>query len=372
MTFCIITHVVHGYENGQYFAYSPYVKEMNIWLKQVDKVIIVAPIALSERTKIHLAYEHPNIEFRSVPVFNYTTLKSIIKSLFLLPLLLLAILRAMRDSDHIHLRCPGNMGLLGCLVQIFFPGKPKTAKYAGNWDPNANQPLSYKWQRFLLKNTLLTRKMQVLVYGDWPNSSRNVKPFFTATYLEKDKEPIQKRSFSGTINFLFVGSLTSGKQPIYALQLIEKLIALGFNAKLSVYGEGVERIRLEQYIHDKQLLTSVLLFGNQEQQTIKDAFQRSHFVVLPSKSEGWPKVLAEGMFWGCVPVASKVSCVPSMVGHGERGVLLSMDVENDVQSLQDLINDPEEYQNKVSKAVNWSRLYTLDYFEAEIQKLLMP
>jgi glycosyltransferase involved in cell wall biosynthesis len=372
MTFCIITHVVHGYENGQYYAYSPYVKEMNIWLKQVDKVIIVAPITLTERNKIHLAYEHPNIEFRPVANFNFTSVKAIIKSLFLLPQLLFAIFRAMRDSDHIHLRCPGNMGLLGCLVQIFFPGKAKTAKYAGNWDPNAKQPLSYKWQRFILKNTFLTRKIQVLVYGEWPCSTKNIKPFFTATYRETDKWPIRERSFSTTINFLFVGSLTSGKQPFYVVQLIEKLRALGFDVTLSIYGDGVERNKLEQYIREKQLAKLVFLFGNQEQQTIKEAFQESHFVVLPSKSEGWPKVIAEGMFWGCLPIASSVSCVPSMLQYGERGVLLSMHLENDIKTVQALLNDPQEYLNKVSKAVNWSRLYTLDYFETEIQTLLKP
>jgi hypothetical protein len=72
MTFCIITHVVHGFEKGQYYAYSPYVKEMNIWLKQVDKVIVVAPLKTIEKSKIHLAYQHPNIDFRAVPDFNFT------------------------------------------------------------------------------------------------------------------------------------------------------------------------------------------------------------------------------------------------------------------------------------------------------------
>ena len=371
MTFCLITHVVHGYENGHYYAYSPYVKEMNVWLKQVDKVIIVAPIKLTEKNKIHLTYQHSNIEFRAVPDFNFTNAKAILRSLLLLPKLLWVIYKAMSDSNHLHLRCPGNMGLLGCIVQIFFPTKVKTAKYAGNWDGKSNQPLSYRWQRYILSNTFLTRKMQVLVYGEWPNSSSNVKPFFTATYFEQDKMPIHKRTLDSIINFLFVGTLSSGKQPLYAVQLVEKLKNLGANVSLSIYGEGPERNRIEQYIIEHQLVNSVILHGNQEQQTIKEAFQQSHFVVLPSKSEGWPKVIAEGMFWGCLPVASAVSCLPSMLGFGERGILLTMDLDQDVKTIHSLLNDAEEYQNKVSKAVNWSRLYTLDFFEAEIQKLLV-
>ena len=30
--------------------------------------------------------------------------------------------------------------------------------------------------------------MQVLVYGEWEGSSKNIKPFFTATYSEMKKE----------------------------------------------------------------------------------------------------------------------------------------------------------------------------------------
>ena len=54
--------------------------------------------------------------------------------------------KSIKKSDVIHLRCPGNIGLLACFIQILFPKKNKTAKYAGNWDPKAKQPLSYKLQ----------------------------------------------------------------------------------------------------------------------------------------------------------------------------------------------------------------------------------
>jgi hypothetical protein len=65
-----------------------------------------------------------------------------------------------------------------------FISKKKTAKYLGNWDPKAKQPFTYKLQRWILSNTFLTRKMQVLVYGEWEGSNKIIKPFFTATYSE--------------------------------------------------------------------------------------------------------------------------------------------------------------------------------------------
>jgi len=114
----------------------------------------------------------------------------------------LIIFKAMYQADHIHLRCPGNIGLLGCVVQILFPFKLKTAKYAGNWDPKAKQPWSYRFQKWLLSNSFLTRNMKVLVYGEWEGSSKNIHPFFTATYWESEKAPLKPLNFANSIRFV--------------------------------------------------------------------------------------------------------------------------------------------------------------------------
>lgn len=370
MTFCIITHVSHGTQNGQYFAYAPYVREMNIWSKYLDKIILVAPLNLQDQTAIDILYDHQNIDFRKVSTFDFLNLKSCFQTLFKLPKISFEIYKAMKDADHIHLRCPGNMGLLGCIIQIFFPGKKKTAKYAGNWDLKSKQPLSYRFQKWILSNTFLTKNMQVLVYGEWENSTKNIKPFFTASYFEKDKIDVRPKELKGKISFLFVGTLSNGKQPLYAIKLIQKLHENGNNVQLSIFGEGNERAELEQYISENNLENIVFLKGNQNQETVKAAYLENHFVVLPSLSEGWPKVVAEGMFWGCLPIASKVSCVPNMLDNGHRGILLDMELNEDANAIQNLINNTNLYQDKVSKAIHWSRNYTLDVFEDEIKKLL--
>ncbi|MGL2964066.1 glycosyltransferase [Flavobacterium sp. RSB2_4_14] len=370
MTFCIITHVSHGYQDGNYFAYSPYVREMNIWSKYVDKIVLVAPLNLKNNTSIDIDYSHKAIDFRNVPNFNFLTLKSTFSTLLKLPKITFEIYKAMQNSDHIHLRCPGNMGLLGCLVQMLFPSKPKTAKYAGNWDLQSKQPLSYRLQKWILSNTFFTRNMQVLVYGEWEHSSNNIKPFFTASYFEKDKIDVIPRDLNSKISFVFVGTLSNGKQPLYAIQLVEQLYKKGHDVCLHVYGEGIEKELLENYILDHNLENIVFLKGNQNQEVIKKAYLENHFVVLPSLSEGWPKVIAEGMFWGCLPIATKVSCVPNMLEHGNRGILLELTLQEDVAKIQLHITTNNLYKDKVNKAIAWSRHYTLDVFEEEIKQLI--
>lgn len=372
MKFAIVTHVNHiqNENENEYFGYAPYVREMNIWLKYVDEVIVVGPLSKGSPTAIDLAYKHHKIDFRQVSKFSFTSLKSNLISLYKLPGIFWTVFWAMKKADHIHLRCPGNVGLVGCFVQILFPGKIKTAKYAGNWDPASKQPWTYKLQKYILSNTFLTQNMQVLVYGDWKNQSKNIKPFFTATYSDIEKISIRKLNFDSTIEFIFVGSLVEGKNPMYALRLVEQLVKKGNKAILNFYGEGIERVSLEKYSIENNLQDNVFFNGNQNKETVKIAYQKSHFVILPSKSEGWPKAIAEGMFYGCVPIATSVSCVPFMLENGNRGILLEMNLEHDLAQIEKVIRNEDNFFSKSKWSAEWSQNYTTNVFETEIKNIL--
>ncbi|MGL5111845.1 MAG: glycosyltransferase family 1 protein, partial [Flavobacterium sp.] len=278
MKFAIITHVIHKKHGHQYLAYAPYVREMNVWGKYVEEVLIVAPLQTMERTAVDSTYQHTNIRFLEVPTIHLNGVAAQMHAFLNVPSVLFQIYKAMSQADHIHLRCPGNMGLLGCFVQLVFPHKPKTAKYAGNWDPNAKQPWSYRFQKWLLSNTFLTRNMQVLAYGEWEGSTKNMHPFFTASYSEIEKQPLQQIVLQGTLRFVFVGTLSKGKQPLYAIQLVEALFKKGYAVNLALYGEGAERPILEAYILANTLATMISLKGNQDQETVTQAYQNSHFV----------------------------------------------------------------------------------------------
>ncbi len=370
MKFLIITHVPHGNADGRFFAYAPYVREMNIWARYTDELIIVAPLTLEEKTSISINYEKEGIKFIPINEFNVIGSKSKFHAIREVPKIVFAIYKAMKEANHIHLRCPGNVGLLGCFVQVFFPNKPKTAKYAGNWDPKAKQPLSYRIQKWILSNSLLTRNIQVLVYGTWQNQSKSIKSFFTASYAEKDKIPIENKTLQDGLKFVFVGTLAEGKNPLYAIKIVQEVSKSYSDISLDIFGNGNLKPQLQKYIETHKLESIIFLKGNQTSEVIKTAYIKSHFVILPSKSEGWPKVIAEGMFWKCLPISSKVSCIPDMLDKGTRGILLEMNLERDVQQIIELLNNNSLYQKKVEEAIHWSRNFTTNLFEDEIQKLI--
>jgi len=159
MKFLIVTLAPTLQKNNLYYSYAPYVYEMNLWAKNVTELGIVSPVSYNKDLLLSKFEKEPRVF--PINSISFISLKELFKSLYRLPSILYGIYKAMKWADHIHLRCPGNIGLLGCLVQILFPNTPKSVKYAGNWDPRSIQPLSYKLQQFLLRNTWITKNVKI-------------------------------------------------------------------------------------------------------------------------------------------------------------------------------------------------------------------
>jgi glycosyltransferase involved in cell wall biosynthesis len=368
MKFGIITYIQHKDFENIYFSYAPYINEMNIWLRYVNQAYILAP-SVKKSPDIIDAHYNKSIQLKVIPSIEFTSLKSSIFSLLKLPLIFYRIIKFFFQVDHIHLRCPGNISLIGCIVQIFFPMKSKSVKYAGNWDPKSKQPWSYELQRWILSNSFLSKNIKVLTYGQWPNQSKNIIPFFTATFSENEiEEPI--KNFESSFKFIFVGSLTEGKRPLFAIKLIKALRELSLPVSLALYGDGVLRKDLHKYIVQNRLNEFIELKGNRSLTELKEVYRTSHFLILASKSEGWPKAVAEAMFFGCVPISTSVSCVSWMLGGGERGILIDAELSSAIKIIKSTLENKVNLELMSKRAQDWSSRYTLEKFELEIQKLL--
>lgn len=383
MKFLVVTNAPTFKTDGKYVAYAPYVNEMDIWFENVKEVGVISPATYNEFIYVKAFYRQ-EIKFKKLPFLSLSNPFQILRFLLFIPLLEIKIIRSFIWADHIHLRCPGNIGLIASILQIFFPKKPKTVKYAGNWDPNSKQPWSYRLQKWILSNTFLSRNIKVLVYGDWPNQSKNIVPFFTASF-SKTERALYNKDFTTPIKFIFVGNLVKGKRPLFAIKLIESMMGEGIPVTLEIYGSGVLKNELKEYIAIKNLDPFIRLMGVRKLEDLKEVYKSSHFLILASKSEGWPKAIAEAMFFGCIPVTTSVSCVPWMLDFGKRGIVISPSnvsgtekEENQKESVEilgnriiELIKDSEEMKQKSLAAQEWSQEFTLERFEEEIKKLLI-
>ena len=366
MRFLVITFAPLLKRGEQYFSYAPYVREMEIWLKYAEEIAFCCPTYYTGEDLLVAPFSNRNFTIFSIPelaikdVFKPGKLLKTIKVLF----------AAMQWADHIHLRCPGNVGLIGCFVQILFPHKKKTAKYAGNWDWNNKQPWSYRLQQRILRDTFLTRNMTALVYGNWPDQTKNIKPFFTASYSEKDRTAVSKSPLNQGIKLAFIGTLTENKSPLRSLEVLKELSTKKINATLTFCGDGPQRELLIIKISEYGLEGQASLLGNVDGETVKKVLQEAHFLIFISRSEGWPKAVSEAMWWGCIPITTPISCVPWMLDNGNRGELVTGEVNQITSLIEAYISDQERFNNKSRSAMEWSREYTLERFEKEIKNLI--
>ncbi len=58
----------------------------------------------------------------------------------LLPPMIWQLIACLRRADAVHVRCPGNLGLLGVLIAPLF-SRRLIAKYAGQWTGYPGKPL---------------------------------------------------------------------------------------------------------------------------------------------------------------------------------------------------------------------------------------
>jgi glycosyltransferase involved in cell wall biosynthesis len=125
-----------------------------------------------------------------------------------------------------------------------------------------------------------------------------------------------KREFHTPTRLLFVGRLAVQKRPE---RLIEALSRMAIPATLTIVGDGEDREKLEQLVHDKNLRNVEFrgaLFGEQLLQAYKDA----DVFVLPSDKEGMPLVALEAMATGLPIVGSDVLGITELIK--DTGVLV--------------------------------------------------
>jgi glycosyltransferase involved in cell wall biosynthesis len=281
-------------------------------------------------------------------------------------------IKVMNRSDHFHFRCPSNVSAIAAMVQVFYPKKKKTTKYAGNWDPNSNQPMGYKFQKWLLGHSKLTKNMKLLVYGEWHSKSPHVVPFMSATYQDAEKVSFRKRDFNKSLKFVFIGAMVVGKRPLFTVQIIEALLKTYSNIELHMFGDGPLIDKVKSYLSQKNLQTSVFIYGNQPKEKVKEVVKQADFTILPSKSEGWPKAIAEGMFFGAIPISTKISCLPWILDYGNRGILIEPNIESAVEAINTNLELGNEHLNNLSKkAMDWSQQFTVDRLEFEIKQMVM-
>jgi len=366
----IISSAIHYHYRGRLYAYGPYTREIDIWADLFPEVVIAAPCRDEAPPNDCLPFTRPKICIQPQKETGGKTPKAKLIQLLSLPRLTWGLSRAIRGADAIHVRCPGNLGLLGVILAPLF-SRFLVAKYAGQWNGYAGETWTARLQRALLRSPWW--RGPVTVYGQWPNQPPHVIPFFTsmmtAEQVGQAVEVATRREAPPPLRVLFAGRLSREKRVAVLLEAVKLAVDGGLELEVAIVGDGPERDRLHKLAARLQLQGQVRFIGALPFGDALKWYEWAHCLVLPSHSEGWPKVIAEGMCYGLVCIAVGCGQVPAMLAG--RGVLLQAGTPQEIaESLIRVARYPDSFHPVMQAASLWARQYSLEGLRAALADLL--
>ncbi|QQX76773.1 MULTISPECIES: glycosyltransferase [Aequorivita] len=308
-------------KNGNTYAFGPVVKELGE-LNFFNNIIWIG------FNKKQLAGNKSFLEITDERIHTIglqnTGGKTVVSKFFIIlnyPVYFLRIFREIFKSKYIHVRAPSNPAVAAMIVSYFFPKKQFWFKYAGDWQGNA--PFFYNIQRKWLKN--LGKNSKVTVNGAWINQPKNIlsfeNPCLDSLDRLKGKSFIDSKNIKDKIDYCFVGGLNENKGCMLLLEALKNMNLPANFGSLHIVGDG--HLKQELELLAKKLSIEVLFYGSLPKQKVVSIYEKCHFLVLPSKSEGFPKVLGEAMNFGCIPIVSNISCINQYVQDEKNGILIN-------------------------------------------------
>ena len=340
MKLLIISHTEHYQQaDGTIVGWGPTVSEINHLAQDFEEIYHIAFLHLGTPPLSSLPYTSSNIKFIPLKPVGGKGIGNKLRIVTHIPTILKTIRKTLKQVDVFQLRTPTGMGVFLIPYLSLFSNKKGWYKYADNWNQE-DPPLGYALQRWMLKR----QKRKVTINGRWPHQPAHCLTFENPCLTESERlEGLQismAKAFQPPFVFCFVGRLEDAKgvqriiDAFGSLKSLERVAAIHFigdGQKIDSYKKQSKALNLPAYFH-----------GFLERDKVFEIYKQSHFFLLPSSaSEGFPKVIAEAMNFGCLPLVSNVSSIGQYVNK-DNGFIVQPCTSQDLLVLLDTAMDKKE------------------------------
>ncbi|MDT0295727.1 glycosyltransferase [Mesonia ostreae] len=368
MKLAIISHTQHfRNKNGEIVGWGPTISEVNHLAKDFEKIYHVAFLHEMDAPPSSLPYLAANVEFVALPPSGGRTVKDKFTVVSNLPKTLKIIAEVLKKVDAFQFRAPVGMGIYIIPYLGRFSNKKGWFKYAGNWNQQ-NAPLGYALQRKLLKN----QNRIVTINGAWPNQPKHcltfANPCLTLPEREEGLQVMKAKNYQAKFTFCFVGRLEDEKGVQRILDAFSAIDCEKYVEQIHFIGNGEKREKYEKQVRTTHLPASFHGFLNRDE--VFKIYKKSSFLLLPSTaSEGFPKVIAEAMNYGCIPIVSNVSSIGQYI-NSQNGY--SIDPPN-AETLKNTLlkifkeDNQEILKEKAIQAYKVAHDFTFENYRKRIQ-----
>jgi glycosyltransferase involved in cell wall biosynthesis len=368
----IISHTEHYYDSkNQIIGLGSTVNEINFLADYWQEIVHVACLHDSKPSKNAIHYSKPNIKFVPIPPFGGTKTKDKLLIFFKIPSIIRQVLKSIKGATEVQLRLPTSIGIfLLPLFSIFISRKfTLWIKYAGDWN-ELNPPTSNQIQRWWLKRNFAN--CQVTINGFWNNQPKHClsfeNPCLTLNEIEIGKSVLENKNFKKPFIFAFVGRLDSEKG---VDEIIKALKTISFDAidKVHFIGDGE---KLEFYKKETLFLKDKVVFhGFLDKLKVHEILKQTHFFLLPSKSEGFPKVIAEACCYGAIPIVSNVGSISHYVNNSNGFVWNIKSNENFSITIQNAIDlNSISLKEKSIAGIELAKKFTFVNYVQKLEQIL--
>lgn len=369
----VVTHVPHWRGNdGQPWAYEPYVRELRLWADLFSQVEILAPTGAGPMSGNQAPYDRSNITWRP---FSYSLSYkpgSPLRRLTQVPALAWQIDRLISSCDLIHLRSPGHPALIGHLL-VRLRRKCSITKWAGLFDAFRGERLPSRLERHIV--SWRTERHPVLVYGqtDRPGLIPFMPALMTESELTRARQLSAGKSWSGPFKLLSVGRLLAVKNFELAISGLGELHRRrpDLEWEYVIIGDGPEALTLRAVARDHRIAQRVRFTGALPFDEVQRHYAWAQFVIMPGVKEGWPKIIAEAWAHRAIPVAAAAGLVPWILQGAEYGVAFTPTPVDLADTLVNLMEHRINVQGLLERCAARSNDLSLERFQERLEEVLI-
>ena len=373
-TLTIISHTEHyKTQDGTLVGLGSTVTEINQLLAVFDRIVHVAMLHDAAAPPSAMPYRSNRIRFVALPALGGSKIRDKLAIIWKAPSVLKIIHDTIQKTDYFQFRAPTGIGVFVIPYLVLFSSKKGWFKYAGNWKQE-HAPVAYRFQRWLLKK----QNRKVTINGAWPNQPSHClsfeNPCLTSEEQMKGQEVIQHKSIGPQgLELCFVGRLEKEKGLDV---LIDALLTLDPSEMskfkiVHIVGDGNN---LEHYIKKTQFSDLNFVYhGFLSRIQVHTIYKQSHVIVLPSASEGFPKVVSEAMNYGCLPIVSNISSIDNYIKDGINGFLFYPITSDNliIQIRKLLCLSNENYSRMINSQEDQLLKFTYSFYNKRVNEDLL-
>lgn len=375
MRLLIVSNMAHYRRGDQVVGWGPAVREIDEVAELFSEVRHVGCLHEGPAPDSALPYTSEKVRLVPLAPAGGVSVSAKLGIASRLPGYICTLLRELAKADVVHLRCPCNVCLVA-LPLLALPGGPKVrwAKYAGNWKPAEPDGVTYGLQRWWLRKGL--HRGCVTINGEWPGQPPHVhslvNPCLSTAEVEAGRLAAAAKALTTPVRLLFAGALKRDKGVHHVLRIAHNLLERGCDLRLDLVGDGPERPDFEQSARELGIAPRTVFHGWLPRPRIAEHYAQAHFLLLPSKSEGWPKVIGEAMAFGAVPVASSVGSIPQYLSQFGCGAVCSpADTDGFTDQVLQYVGDPARWRAESLRGVQAADQFSYRAFVAKIREILL-